>query len=332
MFVSVIIITHNKSKFLELTLSAFLLQSKKEFELVIVNDGSTDETRKVVDYFKDRLNIKYIFQKNKGRAAARNAGMKAAKHSCIIFNDDDRIPSIQFIEEHLRIHESNIDNNIVVIGSKFDIITSIQSNVRVYLREILEILSKNFEEVGSVHGRNEMLFGSSDIINDFESIIKKWAISLSWDNSTYIIDEYGELLNDFYFPWAICSTGNMSFSRKANFDNEFDEKIIGWGMEDTDFSYQLFLNNFKFIYARNAMNYHQVHERASEENNQLISNIKYFCDKYKSLECYLFSQTFNSIITPPKKLVKVNNIYKELLNSSIDLKGNYIDIYKKIGM
>ncbi len=60
--VSVIAATYNKSHFLDLPLASYLRQTYKQFELVLVDDGSTDNTREVVDRCRGSLNIKYLHQ------------------------------------------------------------------------------------------------------------------------------------------------------------------------------------------------------------------------------------------------------------------------------
>jgi glycosyltransferase involved in cell wall biosynthesis len=86
--VSVIIPTYNRSKYLEEAVYSVLEQTCQDFEIIVVDDGSTDNTREIVENFKD-LRINYIFQKNRGAGAARNSGVRAARGSLIAFLDAD---------------------------------------------------------------------------------------------------------------------------------------------------------------------------------------------------------------------------------------------------
>ena len=75
--VSVIIPTYNCSKYILNAIESVLSQTYKNIELIVVDDGSTDDTQKIIEpYLK---NIFYIFQENGGLANARNRGIMEAK-------------------------------------------------------------------------------------------------------------------------------------------------------------------------------------------------------------------------------------------------------------
>lgn len=87
--VSVIIPTHNRSQLLESAIRSVLAQTYGWLEIVVVDDGSDDETRGVVQRFEDSR-IRYIRHDSpRGGAAARNSGIKAATGEYIAFLDDD---------------------------------------------------------------------------------------------------------------------------------------------------------------------------------------------------------------------------------------------------
>jgi glycosyltransferase involved in cell wall biosynthesis len=66
-------------------------QHVQPFEVVVVNDGSTDDTERVVQSFMDRLPLVCVHQENAGLGAARNAGMRAAKGAAWVFLDADDV-------------------------------------------------------------------------------------------------------------------------------------------------------------------------------------------------------------------------------------------------
>lgn len=87
--VTVIIPTYNRGDMLRRAIDSVLNQTYKDFELIIVSDGSTDETNKVVASYAD-LRIRFFkHDKSKGASAARNTGLQAAKGEYIAFLDDD---------------------------------------------------------------------------------------------------------------------------------------------------------------------------------------------------------------------------------------------------
>ena len=88
-YVSVILPTYNRGHVIQTAIQSVLNQSYKNFEILVVDDGSTDNTPEQITRVQDRR-LQYIRQDlNQGAAAARNVGMKAAQGSYIAFLDSD---------------------------------------------------------------------------------------------------------------------------------------------------------------------------------------------------------------------------------------------------
>jgi glycosyltransferase involved in cell wall biosynthesis len=85
--VSVIIPTYNRAWIVKESILSVLAQTFQDFELIVVDDGSTDHTLSILDEFQDRIEV--IHQKNSGVSAARNHGVAAAKGKLIAFLDSD---------------------------------------------------------------------------------------------------------------------------------------------------------------------------------------------------------------------------------------------------
>jgi len=87
--ISVIIPTYNRANFIDVAIKSVLNQSYQDFEIIIVDDGSTDNTEEIVKNFND-FRINYFFHKfNQGISAARNTGIKACQGKYIAFLDSD---------------------------------------------------------------------------------------------------------------------------------------------------------------------------------------------------------------------------------------------------
>jgi glycosyltransferase involved in cell wall biosynthesis len=86
--VSVIIPTYNRAHYLTQAIQSVLDQSYQDFEIIVVDDGSTDNTREVMDSFKDPR-LKYFYQENQGVCAARNNGINVSEGEYIYFLDSD---------------------------------------------------------------------------------------------------------------------------------------------------------------------------------------------------------------------------------------------------
>ena len=87
--VSVIVPTHNMGHFLGSALQSVLSQSYRDFEIIVVDDGSTDNTSEVLARYSLDAIIRCLHQENRGPSAARNAGIKAARGRYIAFLDAD---------------------------------------------------------------------------------------------------------------------------------------------------------------------------------------------------------------------------------------------------
>jgi glycosyltransferase involved in cell wall biosynthesis len=85
--ISAIIPTFNRAAFLREAIDSVLAQTEKDIELIVVDDGSTDDTRALVAEYGDRLC--YVFQPNAGASAARNRGIGCAAGKFITFLDSD---------------------------------------------------------------------------------------------------------------------------------------------------------------------------------------------------------------------------------------------------
>jgi GT2 family glycosyltransferase len=101
--------TYNRAALLERVLDACFEQTvgADAYEVVLVNDGSTDATPEVIARAARRATCSFVVidQVNSGLAKGRNAGIARASGERIIFIDDDVLPLPNFVEEHLRSHE-----------------------------------------------------------------------------------------------------------------------------------------------------------------------------------------------------------------------------------
>lgn len=90
---SVIIPTYNRATILQRTIQGVLQQSFVDFELIVIDDGSSDNTGEIVAEISDER-VRYVPQKNKGRSAARNAGAVMANGHYVTFldSDDEALP------------------------------------------------------------------------------------------------------------------------------------------------------------------------------------------------------------------------------------------------
>lgn len=98
--VSIIIPAYNAQEFLSETLESILKQSYENIEIILIDDGSTDETSQIVSRYKDR--VKYFFQNNSGGCAVpRNLGIQKSLGEFLCFNDADDLMIVDRVESQV---------------------------------------------------------------------------------------------------------------------------------------------------------------------------------------------------------------------------------------
>jgi FkbM family methyltransferase len=106
--VSVIVPIYNIEQFLPVCVDSLISQTLKDIEIILVNDGSTDGSLKLINQYIDKYdNIVLVDKANGGCASARNAGMQVARGMYIGFVDSDDWVSSEMFEELLQLAESN---------------------------------------------------------------------------------------------------------------------------------------------------------------------------------------------------------------------------------
>ena len=115
--ISVVIPLYNKEKSVRATLESVRVQSYKDWECIVVDDGCTDNSREVVEQFKiEDLRFKIISQENSGVSAARNAGIMAAKGEYVAFLDGDDIWDKDFLKAMVGLMEEYPRKSVYGLG------------------------------------------------------------------------------------------------------------------------------------------------------------------------------------------------------------------------
>jgi len=129
--VSVIIPTYNRAHVLKRSIQSVMNQTYKELEIIVVDDGSTDDTKDLINKLQQQdERIKYIrHDKNRGAAAARNTGIKASAGIYIAFNDSDD----EWLPTKLEEQVSILENTPPYIGVVYTGLLRIEKDRKIYL-------------------------------------------------------------------------------------------------------------------------------------------------------------------------------------------------------
>ncbi len=119
MDISIVIPTFNRSRILRRVLDSLYLQSypRDRYEIVVVDDGSTDDTRRTLPSIREEApcQLNYIEQDKRGPAAARNLGVRTANGDIILFLGDDIVARKDLLREHMNFQDE-FEREAAVLG------------------------------------------------------------------------------------------------------------------------------------------------------------------------------------------------------------------------
>jgi glycosyltransferase involved in cell wall biosynthesis len=332
---SVIIPAYNKREDLELTLAAFNHQSfpNDRFEVIVVDDGSTDGTEDTVAAFDSNYSLVYKRQLNAGRSAARNSGINKARGRILVFCDADAIPDQRFIEHHARHHTARED--AVVLGCKYDALVRWNNQLEVSLLSLLQSKTVDPELKARITAANPpdpiTFLTKADIERD-PSSIRNCVYGKSPHNGDAIYSAFGTTFEGFAAPWLHFVTTNASIL-KSHIDRIglFDESFSGWGMEDTELGYRLFKGGGRFIYEEYAATFHQTHYvDHKRQRSEEARNFALFCVRHPALEVYLFWRVTRRKLSATKYNELVGEYYGLRESGLNRLADDYLDHAKKM--
>jgi glycosyltransferase involved in cell wall biosynthesis len=257
--ISVIVPTYNRCGMLRQTLESLAGQRfpSDEFEVIVADDGSSDDTAKMVRSFSGRLRLRYCFQDDQGYrvATARNAGARLASSPVLAFVDSGTLAGPDFVRGHLAAHAAEHGQRAVV-GYCFGYRPLDEMS---WLTEALTEL-----EPAQVVQR----YGEDPSFADFR-------------HSEFA--RAGEDLGRLAAPWFLFWTVNCSVSAGIFWEvGGFDENYRSWGGEDTELGYRLFRRGVPFAMSRDAWTIELPHERHLNANFQSVGrNGRYFLKKHE---------------------------------------------------
>jgi len=219
---SVVVPTYNRAPLLRRTLESLAGQrNPPPFEVIVADDGSSDDTRQVAAEFHDRLAIKYCYQEDEGYrvAKARNMGAAIAEAPILVFLDGGTLAGPDLLASHLRCHTRQpVDPGSPAHGP------AVAGYVYGY----------------QPYGSTAAIAEASSLLNPEQMYERYHDDPLFRDPRHGILAGFDFQLNASKIPWRFFWTGNVS----VNADDYravggFDERFRSWGCEDVELGYRL---------------------------------------------------------------------------------------------
>lgn len=115
---SVVVPTYNRRAILRKTLLAFASQTiaPDRFEVIVVDDGSSDDTMAMLEQFKAPFALRIFSRRHQGANAARNQAIREASGEIVLITGDDMIPEPAFLESHLKFHQQHSSELDAMLG------------------------------------------------------------------------------------------------------------------------------------------------------------------------------------------------------------------------
>lgn len=193
--VSVIMPVYNAEKFLNVSVNSILNQTFDDFELILVDDGSTDNSPSLCDSFSIRdKRVKVIHQQNSGICMSRNVGILAAQGDYVAFSDHDDEYDVTLIEKVY--HEvSKTNSDVIKFGKK---------EVRIKDGRVLS--HAEFDQ-------NDFFYKKNELVNAFFGLLNSRKIDCVWD--AFFKRDF-LLKNEIFFDKSFkCGGEDIDFMQRA---------------------------------------------------------------------------------------------------------------------
>jgi glycosyltransferase involved in cell wall biosynthesis len=244
---AVITTTYNRPDALRAVLEGYLVQDRTDFELLVADDGSTDDTRQLVAEYTRRATfpLRHVWQEDRGfrPGAARNRALATTSADYVIFTDGDCVPPADFVRRHVLLAEPGyfLGGNRILLSETFT-------------RHALE-------QQLSLHQRSAPAWALAWLRRDINRLLPLLRLP------------DGAFRRRHPAQWEGIKTCNFSAWR-ADLQrvNGFDEAYSGWGLEDSDLVIRLLHAGIKHKSARCATPlfhlWHRENDRSLLPENQ----------------------------------------------------------------
>lgn len=280
--ISLVIPTYNKLPRLKLTLTSIERQTmnRNEFEVILVNDASTDGTDKFLSQYRPSFNLIYCpLKENKGRSAARNEGLRRCNGNLVVFTDDDCLISDTFLEYHASAWKQGVVHHGAIWNLPY---------LKFFVDPSAGTLYPEFEH-RNIPALLKMCVTEEDVATQFERIAQG-AKKTHYEKTIQSL-----LRSESTYRWLSCTGGNIALEQSAleavgGFDEQFGK---AWGAEDIELGYRLYKHGMSFAYLEEAPVYHLAHYRTDTDELSILA-LNYMKQKHPELSAVpLYEKFFN---------------------------------------
>jgi glycosyltransferase involved in cell wall biosynthesis len=259
--VSVVIPTYNRAELLGYTLATLAKQTlpTDRFEVLVCDDGSTDDTAAVVDRYRDHLDITRLFHEHDGFGAgrSRNEGISRATGDVCVLLDSGALVHSGCLAAHL--------DNHATAGGPYAVIGYVYG------------YSVDEDDTTGIEAQID--------VNDVDGTVERMtAKGLYPDIRDEFYLRYHDDFADLPAPWVMFWTANVSVpTALLRQVGMFDEQFRTWGGEDLDIAFRLFESGARFVVNRAACSVEYPHPRNFEAGLEMSrTNHRLMIPKYRS--------------------------------------------------
>lgn len=314
---SVVMPVYNVEKYLHESIESVLNQTFKDFELIIVNDGSSDESLNIAKQFKEKdSRILILNQKNAGLSAARNAGIKRAKGQYIYFLDSDDYLKNDFLEKMFNIFTTKKVDTIFFLPETFidgdrDDSSIIEHYDRYYERSLLEEKDYSAIEYYTLMAKNSQFVASACLQISKLSLFKK--------NKLYF--EKGIINEDELFTRVLLFAGDkVYFCKERFYYRRIRELSITTSSIKSIKPYShLKIAEKLFTMSKKNNNHNLMHDSLMFFDNAIFLLEKHFRNNTKLKREFLISKMFFKVSKQRKRIFILNfpqlyTLYSKIFN------------------
>ena len=281
-----IVPTFNRAAYLERSLASWCHQDYRNYELIVIDDGGSDNTAAVVRGYEPVLPVRLQQISRSGRSGARNHGIRASNGELLLFCDDDRVVPPDFVREHVRCHGDS-NTRKAVLGWQFGAFVELRPNQEPP-PEVASWLAAEGSDDKMTSDTEALELITAAQLRENPRLVEalKYPEPMFDQHALPLIATYGDRLRGCPLAWCCGTSGNLSL-RKEFLEQIglFDQTFQGWGFEDTELLYRVVHCGGSIHVTRSACNYHQNHRRNRfVEHANWRGNALLFLEKYPTLQ------------------------------------------------